>query len=186
MRTIFSASRLVVERVGLGRVVELHVVGDERRGVELARLDQRQHPVDVGDHVGEAEPQGQALEPGEAERDLALAGVGADPGDGAGVAGEADRHRQRPGVADRVDDDVDPAPPGRAPRTAALRLLLGEVDRRGAELAAIASRCSTESIAKTLVAPPASAACTAQSPTGPSPSTATVSPARIPAWATAW
>ncbi len=52
--------------------------------------------------------------------------------------------------------------------------------------AAISSRCRTESIAKTCVAPPASAACTAQSPTGPSPSTATVSPERIPAWATAW
>ena len=52
--------------------------------------------------------------------------------------------------------------------------------------AAISSRAATESIAKTFTAPPASAACTAQSPTGPRPRTATVSPDLIPAWATAW
>ena len=67
----------------------------------------------MGDHVGEAEAQ-LSLEPGEAERDLALAGVGADPGDDAGVAGEADRERERAGVADRVDRDVDAAAGGGA------------------------------------------------------------------------
>ena len=52
--------------------------------------------------------------------------------------------------------------------------------------AAISSLAATESIAKTRTAPPASAACTAQRPTGPRPRTATVSPAFIPAWAIAW
>ena len=107
-------------------------MSDERRRVEPARLDQRQHAVDMRDHVGEAEPQGQPLQPGETDRDLALAGVGADTRHGAGVADEADRHRQRARVADRVDDDVDPAPAGRGPHCP-LRVLLGEVQRDGAE-----------------------------------------------------
>ena len=56
-------------------------------GSSLPASSRAEDPVDVGDHVGEAEAQLQALEPGQAERHLALAGVGADPGDGAGVAG---------------------------------------------------------------------------------------------------
>jgi len=46
--------------------------------------------------------------------------------------------------------------------------------------------CGLTGFLETRDAPDASAACTAQSPTGPRPSTAMLSPARIPAWAIAW
>jgi hypothetical protein len=46
--------------------------------------------------------------------------------------------------------------------------------------------CLTRGARKTSTAPPARAAWTAQSPTGPRPRTATVSPERIPAWEMAW
>ena len=89
--------------------------------------------VDVGDHVGLAEPQVEPLQPGEAEVHLRLADLDADPGDGAGVAGEADRRVDRGRRADRLDHDVGAAPAGR-PAHLGFRVALGEVDRGGAEL----------------------------------------------------
>ena len=44
----------VVDGVGLGRVGERHVVGDERRRVEHAGGHHREHAVHVADHVGVA------------------------------------------------------------------------------------------------------------------------------------
>ncbi len=44
----------VIQSVRLRGVVEAHVVGDQRRGVEHARGHQREHAVDVPDHVGVA------------------------------------------------------------------------------------------------------------------------------------
>src|SRR6201992_562087 len=45
----------VEQRVGLGGLVELHVVGDQRRRVELGALQQRHDRIDGGDHIGLAE-----------------------------------------------------------------------------------------------------------------------------------
>lgn len=123
----------VVDRVGLAGLVERHAVGDERRRVELAGGEQRQDAVEVGDHVGEAEPQLQPLQPGEADRHLGIARVGADAGDRAGVPGEADRQRRRRRVADRVDDDVGAQLTGRRPKVP-LRVGLGQMQRRRPEL----------------------------------------------------
>jgi hypothetical protein len=108
------------------------VVADERRRIELARLEQGEDAIDVGDHVGDAEAQVKALEPGQAERDLGPPGVGADPGDGAGVAGEADRQRQRLRVADCVDGEVD-AGAARRGTDFAFGVLLGQVQGGGAK-----------------------------------------------------
>ncbi len=44
----------VIQRVGLGRIVEGHVVGDERAWVEQAGGHHRHHAIYVGDHVGVA------------------------------------------------------------------------------------------------------------------------------------
>src|SRR3954453_14941106 len=91
---------LVVERVGLGRVGERHVVGDQRAGVEPAGGEQREHAVEVADHVGLAGLHLQRLYPPQAHVDLAALGVDADDGYDAGLRGEPDRRLERAGVAD--------------------------------------------------------------------------------------
>src|SRR2546426_365435 len=42
----------VVERIGLGRVGERHVMGDERTRVQAPRGQQREHGIEMADHVG--------------------------------------------------------------------------------------------------------------------------------------
>ena len=118
----------------------------------------------------------QRLDPDEAHVDLAGLGVDADRDHGAGLAGQPDREVERVGMADRVDRGVDAAPVGRRAdrRRAGSPRSGGRGSRRSSR--ATSSRCATVSIANTGPAPAASATCTAHSPTGPSPSTATLSP----------
>src|SRR4051794_37836047 len=123
---------LVIDRVGLGRVGERHVVGDQRAGVQPAGGEQREHAVEVADDVGLAGLHLERLDPHEPHVDLAALGVDADDGDDAGLRGEPDRRLERARVADGLDGDVDAAPAGERADLVA-RVLLGEVDRGGTE-----------------------------------------------------
>ena len=93
------------------------------------------------------------------------------------LARHADGEVERARVADGVDGDVDPAPVGRRLDRRA-RVLLGRCTGAAPKPRAISRRASTASIAMTCAAPAARAAWTAHSPTGPRPSTATLSPGR--------
>ncbi len=109
-------------------------MGDDRRRVELPRSIRASTRSNWAITLATPSRRSRHFSQARPTRHLAAARVGADPRDGAGVAGEADRQRQRLGVADRVDRDVDPGAAGRRAHLL-LRVLLGQVDRRRPEVA---------------------------------------------------
>ena len=158
------------------------MVGDERRRVERPGREPLEHRVDVLDHVRVARLQGQRLDPDDAHVDLDPLGVDAGRRDGARLAGQPAGELERVGMADRVDRRVD----ARGPRSAALTAARGSSSvrwtgvgaERAGQLEPLRDRVDRDHAAP---APSASAACTAQRPTGPRPRTATVAPGSTPA-----
>jgi hypothetical protein len=103
------------------------VVRDERRGVDDAVLDEAEDAVHVGDDVGLAAGDLEALVPQQRHVDLDARSVYPDHAQPARAAREPDRHVQGVGMADGLDARIHAAAFGdRLDRRA--RVLLGQVD----------------------------------------------------------